>query len=131
GKHDIILLEDIVRFNLRNLFAPFGFNRFLGYIIKVTRDAELDIDNDISNNVIDEIEKGLKNRKKGRATRFVFDRNIDASLLDYLIKRLNLSKKDNLIPGSRIHNFKDFMDFPDSVFEDLHPRPKSFVHPML
>lgn len=131
GRHDIILLEDIIRFNLPNLFAPFGFNRFLGYIIKVTRDADLDIDNDISTNVIDKIEKGLKNRKRGRATRFVFDRSVDAGLLDYLIKRLNLSKKDNLIPGSRIHNFKDFMDFPQSVFEDLKPRPKPFVHPLL
>lgn len=131
GQHDIILLEDIIRYNLPHLFAPFGFNRFLGYIIKVTRDAELDIDNDINTSVIDKIEKGLKNRKRGRATRFVFDRNIDAGLLDYLIKRLSLSKKDNLIPGSRIHNFKDFMDFPDSVFDDLKPRPRAFVHPLL
>lgn len=131
GKHDIILLEDIIRFNLKHLFAPFGFNRFLGYIIKVTRDAELDIDNDINTNIIDELEKGLKNRKKGRATRFVYDRNIDKTLLEYLIKRLNLNKKDNLIPGSRIHNFKDFMDFPPSVFEDIHPRPQPFVHPLL
>lgn len=131
GRHDIILLEDIIRYNLPNLFAQFGFNRFLGYIIKVTRDAELDIDNDINTSVIDKIEKGLKNRKRGRATRFVFDRSIDANLLDYLIKRLNLSKKDNLIPGSRIHNFKDFMDFPASVFEDIQPRPSAFVHPLL
>lgn len=131
GQHDIILLEDIIRYNLPHLFAPFGFNRFLGYIIKVTRDAELDIDNDINTSVIDKIEKGLKNRKRGRATRFVFDRSIDANLLDYLIKRLNLSKKDNLIPGSRIHNFKDFMDFPQSVFEDIKPRPNAFVHPLL
>lgn len=131
GVHDIILLEDIIRYSLPNLFSPFGFNRFLGYIIKVTRDAELDIDNDISTNVIDEIEKGLKNRKRGRATRFVFDREIDGMLLDYLVKRLNLSKKDNLIPGSRIHNFKDFMDFPHTVFEDLKQRPESFVHPLL
>ena len=131
GVHDIILLEDIIRYSLPNLFSPFGFNRFLGYIIKVTRDAELDIDNDISTNVIDEIEKGLKNRKRGRATRFVFDREIDGMLLDYLVKRLNLSKKDNLIPGSRIHNFKDFMDFPHSVFTDLKQRPESFVHPLL
>lgn len=131
GVHDIILLEDIIRYSLPNLFSPFGFNRFLGYIIKVTRDAELDIDNDISTNVIDEIEKGLKNRKRGRATRFVFDREIDGMLLDYLVKRLNLSKKDNLIPGSRIHNFKDFMDFPHSVFSDLNQRPESFVHPLL
>ncbi len=129
-KH-IILLEDIIRYNLPHLFAPFGFNSFLGYIIKVTRDAELEIDNEINTNVIDELEKGLKNRKKGRATRFVFDRNIEAGLLDYLIKRLNLSKKDNLIPGGRIHNFKDFMNFPSGVFSDLKPRKKPFVHPDL
>ncbi len=131
GRHDIILLEDVIRFNLPNLFAPFGFNRFLGYIIKVTRDAELDIDNDISTNLIEELEQGLKNRKKGRATRFVYDRNIDKSLLEYLTKRLNISKKDNMIPGGRIHNFKDFMDFPAQVFEDLKPRARSMVHPLL
>lgn len=128
---DIILLEDIIRFNLPHLFAPFGFNRFLGYIIKVTRDAELEIDNDVNTNLIDELEKGLKNRKRGRATRFVFDRHIDTPLLEYLIKRLNLSKKDNLIPGGRIHNFKDFMNFPASVFANLQPRPGAFVHPLL
>lgn len=131
GRHDIILLEDVIRFSLPNLFAPFGFNRFLGYIIKVTRDAELDIDNDINTNVIEELEKGLKNRKKGRATRFVYDRNIDKNLLEYLVKRLNLNKKDHLIPGGRIHNFKEFMDFPSQVFEDLQPRSRSMVHPLL
>lgn len=128
---DIILLEDIIRFNLRHLFAPFGFNRFLGYIIKVTRDAELEIDNDVNTNVIDEIERGLKNRKRGRATRFVYDKNIDSNLLEYLTKRLSLSKKDNLIPGGRIHNFKDFMNFPSSVFTNLKSRNKPFVHPLL
>lgn len=131
GRHDIILLEDVIRFSLPNLFAPFGFNRFLGYIIKVTRDAELDIDNEVNTNLIEELEKGIKNRKKGRATRFVYDRNIDKSLLEYLIKRLELSKKDNLIPGGRIHNFKEFMDFPPQIFEDLKTRPKSLVHPLL
>ena len=131
GTKDIILLEDIVRANLPHLFAPFNFNRFLGYIIKVTRDAELEIDNDVNTNLIDELEKGLKNRKKGRATRFVFDRNIDAGLLDYMIKRLGMTKKDNLIPGGRIHNFKDFMNFPSAVFKDLKQRPKPFVHPLL
>jgi len=131
GSKDIILLEDIIRFSLPHLFAPFGFNRFLGYIIKVTRDAELELDNDVNTNLIDELEKSLKNRKKGRATRFVFDRNIDASLLDYLIKRLGMTKKDNLSPGGRIHNFKDFMNFPSAVFTDLKQRPRPFVHPLL
>lgn len=131
GTHDIILLEDIIRYNLPHLFAPFGFNRFMGYIIKVTRDAELEIDNDVNTNLIDELEKSLKNRKKGRATRFVFDRNIDAGLLDYLVKRLGMTKKDNIIPGGRIHNFKDFMNFPAAVFPDMKPRFRPFVHPLL
>jgi len=132
SERDIILLEDIIRYSLPNLFAPFGFNRFLGSIIKVTRDADLEIDNaEVSNNILEELEKGLKNRKRGRATRFVFDRNIDARLLDYLIKRLNLTGKDNLIPGGRIHNFKDFMNFPAEVFKDLKPRRRPFVHPLL
>ena len=131
GSTDIILLEDIIRYNLPGLFAPFGFNRFMGYIIKVTRDAELDIDNDVSTNLIDELEKGLKNRKKGRATRFVYDRTIDPALLKYLTRRLGLLKKDNQIPGGRIHNFKDFIDFPAAIFDDIAPRQQPFVHPLL
>ncbi len=128
---DIILMEDIIRYNLPALFAPFGFDRFMGYIIKVTRDAELDIDNDVSTNLITELEKGLKNRKKGRATRFVYDRMIDTTLLSYLTRRLGLLKKDNMIPGGRIHNFKDFIDFPSTVFDDIAPRQQPFVHPLL
>ena len=131
GQTDIVLLEDIIRFNLPSLFAPFGFNRFLGYIIKVTRDAELEIDNDVNTNILDELEKGLKNRKRGRATRFVFDRHIEPQLLNYLTRRLGLTKKDNLIPGGRIHNFKDFIDFPASIFDDIKPRKQPFVHPLL
>ncbi len=131
GTTDIILLEDIIRYNLPTLFAPFGFNRFLSYIIKVTRDAELETDNDVNTNIIEELEKGLKNRKRGRATRFVFDKQIEPALFEYLVKRLGLTKKDNLIPGSRIHNYKDFIDFPPSVFNDYQQRPKPFVHPLL
>ncbi len=131
GEKDVILLEDIIRFNLPMLFAPFGFDRFLGYIIKVTRDAELEIDNDVNTNLIDELEKGLKNRKRARTTRFIYDRQIDPVLLKYLVKRLELAKKDNLIAGGRIHNFKDFIDFPSTIFKDLQPRQQPFVHPLL
>ena len=131
GEKDIILLEDIIRLNLQSLFAPFGFDKFKGYIIKMTRDAELDIDNDVNTNIISQLEKGLKNRKKGRATRFVYDRTIHPLLLDFLIKRLGLTKKDNLIPGGRIHNFKDFIDFPASIFPDLKPLSQPFIHPLL
>lgn len=134
GSQDIILLEDIIRFNLPNIFGAFGFDRFLSYIIKFTRDAEIDIDSDVSTDMIAELVKGIKNRKKGKATRFVYEKNIDPTLLEYLIQRLNLTKKDNLIPGGRIHNFKDFMHFPVSVFKqigDLKTQRKSFTHPDL
>jgi polyphosphate kinase len=127
----IILLEDIIRFCLPTIFSFFGYDTFLAHIIKLTRDAEIDLDNDVSTSLIQKIEKGLKNRKKGKPVRFVFDKAIDPSLLTYLVKRLGLSRKDNLIPGGRIHNFKDFMNFPDVVFEQKSSRKKPFIHPKL
>ncbi len=130
GSH-IILLEDIIRFCLPNIFSYFGYDTFSSNIIKVTRDAEIDIDNDVSTSFIQKIEKGLKNRKKGKPVRFIFDKDIDSLLLNYLIKRLGLSNKDNILSGGRIHNFKDFIDFPESVFERKNPRKKPFIHPLL
>ena len=131
GEKNIILLEDIIRHCLPKLFTQFGFDTFEGYIIKVTRDAELDIDNDVNTDLIMSIEKGLKNRKKGKAVRLVYDKSIQKNLLDYLVKLLSLNRRDHLVPGGRIHNFKDFMDFPTEVFEKRMTRNKSFVHPLL
>jgi len=127
----IILLEDVIRFCLPQIFSFFGHDTFSANIIKVTRDAEIDIDNDVSTSFIQKIEKGVKNRKKGKPVRFIFDKDIDPSLLTYLIKRLGLSVKDNIQSGGRIHNFKDFMDFPDAVFQTKNPRKKPFIHPLL
>jgi polyphosphate kinase len=129
GEHDIILLEDLIRFCLPNIFSYFGYDKFSSHIIKVTRDAELDIDNDISDSLIHQIEKGLKDRRKGKPVRFVYDKDIDPLLLEYLMRRQGLSGKDNLIPGARVHNFKDFMDFPDSIFPP-HSHRKTFTHPL-
>lgn len=127
----VMMLEDVIRFNLKHLFAPFGFNKFSGHIIKVTRDAELDFDQDLSSDIIKDLEKSLRKRKKGNTTRFVYDKRIDETLLNYLVKRLNIKDNAALIAGGRIHNFKAFMDFPKSVFNDILPRPKPFVHPLL
>jgi polyphosphate kinase len=131
NEYNIILLEDIVRFCLPNIFSFFGYDQFSSHIIKVTRDAEIDIDNDVDSSLIQKIEKGIKNRKKGKPVRFVYDKNIDKPLLKYLIKRLNLSQKENLIPGARIHNFKDFINFPEAVFSKKSERNKPFTHPQL
>lgn len=129
-EHHIILLEDVIRFNLPAVFAYFGYDKYESWVFKVTRDAEIDIDNDLSTNIIQKIEKGLKNRRKGKPVRFVYDKEMDPGLLEYLIRRLNLSKKGNLIPGGRIHNFRHFMDFPD-VFPKKSYRKKPFTHSLL
>ena len=130
NEHNIILLEDVVRYNLRNIFSYFEYDRYQSWVFKVTKDAEIDIDNDISTTLIQKIEKGVKSRRKGKPVRFVYDKEIDEGLLEYLIKRLNLSKKGYLIPGGRIHNFRHFIDFPD-VFTKKGQRKKPFMHPLL
>ncbi|HEV8285287.1 MAG TPA: polyphosphate kinase 1 [Chitinophagaceae bacterium] len=130
-EHYIILLEDVIRSNLPDIFYYFGYDQFSAHVFKVTRDAEIDIDNDVSTSLIQKIEKGLKNRRKGKPVRFVYDREMDPALLEYLIRRMNLTKRDNLIPGARIHNFRHFMDFPENVFEKKSDRRKPFVHPLL
>ena len=130
GGHQIILLEDIIRINLPVIFSYFGYDYFESAIFKITKDAEIDIDNDLSSNLIEKIEKGLKNRRKGKPVRFVYDREMDEGLLDYLIRRLNLNQKSNIIPGGRIHNFRHFMDFPDIV-KQKSIRKASLTHPEL
>ena len=131
NEHVIILLEDVIRFCLPYIFSFFGYDRFSAHTIKLTRDAEIDIDNDLSTTIIQKIEKGLKNRKKGKPVRLVYDKDIDQGLLLYLIKRLGLSHKDNIIAGGRIHNFKDFINFPEAVFKQKSSRKKPFTHPYL
>ena len=130
-ENHIILLEDVIRFNLPDIFSYFGYDQYQSHIFKVTRDAEIDIDEDVSTNIIQKIEKGIKNRRKGKPVRFVYDREMDPGLLEYLVRRLNLSKRDNLIPGGRIHNFRHFMDFPEQVFKEKRNRKKPFDHPLL
>lgn len=130
-EHHIILLEDVIRFNLPDIFSYFGYDQYQSHIFKVTRDAEIDIDEDLTTNIIQKLEKGLKNRRKGKPVRFVYDREMDPGLLEYLVRRLNLSKRDNLIPGGRIHNFRHFMDFPEQVFKEKKQRKKPFDHPLL
>ncbi|ERJ59246.1 polyphosphate kinase 1 [Sphingobacterium paucimobilis] len=128
----VILLEDVIKFNLPHIFSFFGFDEFTAHAFKITRDAEFDLDNDINTNFADKIAKAVKSRRKGKPTRFVFDHEMDSNLVDFLIKKLNISKKDSIIPGQKIHNFKDFMDFP-AIFRKYH-KPKersSFLHPDL
>ncbi|MFL5811206.1 MAG: polyphosphate kinase 1, partial [Flavisolibacter sp.] len=131
NEHHIMLVEDVIRFNLPEIFSYFGYDHYQSGVFKVTRDAEIDIDNDISTTLIQKIEKGLKNRRKGKPVRFIYDKEMDPGLLEFLIRRFNLTKRDNIIPGGRIHNFREFMDFPKEVFNGESKRRKPFDHPLL
>ncbi|HLG04040.1 MAG TPA: polyphosphate kinase 1 [Bacteroidia bacterium] len=115
----IILLDDVIRFCLQEIFPPHEYGKVSAYTIKLTRDAELDIDNDVSKSFVEKISGSLKKRKKGLPVRFVYDKAMPADLLLFLRKRLKVIKQDNIVPGSRYHNFKDFIKFPDLGHKDL------------
>ncbi|MCX6212410.1 MAG: polyphosphate kinase 1 [Bacteroidetes bacterium] len=128
GTKSIILLEDIIKFNLPIIFSHFKFNKFDAHVFKITKDAEIDLDQEVGINFVDKISKGVKNRRKGKPVRFVYDKDMNAELLDFLIQKLHLTRKSSIIPGGHIHNFRHFMDFPD-VLVEKQERPKPFTHP--
>lgn len=130
GETNIMLLEDVIRYNLPHIFSFFGYETYSAHIFKVTKDAELDIDNDIATPLAQKIARGIKKRREGKPVRFIYDKEMDAGLLEYLVNKLSLSRKDNIIPGGRIHNFRHFIDFPN-VFTNKNPRKPAFLHPML
>lgn len=122
-KKYIILLDDVIRYCLEDIFLMFEYDSYQAYTIKFTRDAELDLDNDVSKSYIELITEGLKQRKIGRPVRFIYDKDIPADLLKILSKKFNISINDNHIAGDRYHNFNDFMNFPNLGSKDLEFSP--------
>jgi len=109
GSHDIIILDDIVRHSIFSIFP--GFDIIDSFSIKLTRDAELYLDDEYSGDLINKISKSLKKRNVGVASRMVFDREIPSHLLEYLKDVFELSRYDLLQEG-RYHNNFDFFGFP-------------------
>lgn len=116
----IILLDDLIRYCLHNIFSIFKYETLSAHMIKITRDAELDIDSDLSKSFIDKISKSVKNRSTGDPVRFVYDKSIDKETLSFLMKKMNIDNTDSIIPGGRYHNRRDYMDFPSLGRDDLH-----------
>jgi polyphosphate kinase len=126
-KH-IIFLDDIIRFGLKDIFFIFDFDEISAYTIKLTKDAELEITDDISESYIDKLSRSLQQRKLGSPVRFIYDRCLPEDLLKIITRKLNFGPDDVVIPSNRYHNFKDFMKFPNLgqkqfYFEDLVPIP--------
>jgi len=112
GKKYIIFLEDMVRFNLDSVFSALGYDIFNSYLIKLTRESELDIDNDVLKSFLEIMSESIKKRRKAPPVRFVYDKDTPPQLLKIVFKTLGIKSDDNLRAGGRYHNLKDFMDFP-------------------
>ena len=109
----VIYIDDIIRYGLKEIFFIFEFDRIEAYTIKLTKDAELEIADDISESFIDKMSRSLQQRKWGSPVRFIYDREIPLDFLKLLTRKLKFGPDDAMIPGNRYHNFKDFIRFPD------------------
>lgn len=120
GHHDIILLDDIVRHNIAFLFPGYKIND--SFSIKLTRDAEMYIDDEFAGDLIQKIKEQLNKRNQGNATRFVYDRDMPAEMIEYLSEVFDAKKLD-LQPEGRYHNNFDFFGFPSFGKKHLRDSP--------
>jgi polyphosphate kinase len=131
-KHYVMFLDDVIRYGLKYIFKMFDYHSFNAYTLKFTRDAELEIDNDISKSFMELISESLKKRKTGKTVRFVVDKKIPSNMLSFFMERLGIEKDDTVVYGDRYHNLKDLMNFPDLGLKELQYKPlEPLLHPRL
>ena len=118
-KNCIMFLDDVIRFCLPRIFAQFNHDKYEAYTIKITRDAEMELDNIAYQSVIDKVSKAVKSRKSGLPVRFVYDREIPADLLRFTQKLLKINKNDVHVCSGRYHNLKDLISFPTLKRKEL------------
>jgi polyphosphate kinase len=122
----IIFLDDIIRLFLPQIF--YGYNIHESYSVKLTRDAELYIDDEFSGSILEKIKKSLAKRSSGAPSRFLYDSSMPASFLKLLKESLLLIDED-LYPGGKYHNFSDFFSFPNPGIKELnYPDIKPLKH---
>jgi len=132
--HYIIILDDLIRYCLDSVFSMFEYDAISAHMIKITRDAELDIDNDLSKSFIEKISSSVDNRKISDPVRFVYDKSIEEDTLRYLTEKMEITDTDSVIPGGRYHNRRDYMGFPslgkqELMYKKITPLPIKGVEP--
>jgi polyphosphate kinase len=118
-KQYIILLDDVIRYNLHSIFNVFDYESITAHMVKITRDAQLEFDSDLSKSLLEKISDSVKERRVGEPVRFVYDQDIAKDTLEFLLKRMKIDSSDSIIPGGRYHNRRDYMDFPNLGRYDL------------
>ena len=115
-KHYIMFLDDIVKLHMKVLFP--GYKIDSSFSIKLSRDADLRIEDEFTGDLIEKIEHNLNKRETGLPSRFLYDEEIPKDFLTFLKQTFNLSTKD-LVKGGRYHNFSDFFRFPNPLSPQL------------
>ena len=124
----IILLDDVIRFCLSSHFYIFPCEDISAYMIKITRNAELDLDTDLNKSFIEKISTSVEGRKRAEPVRFIYDKLIDEEMLRFLKEKMGIQSTDSVIAGGRYHNRRDYMNFPhcerkELMYKPFHPYP--------
>ncbi len=112
-KNYVVMLDDVIRHCLNRIFFMFDYDAIEAHMIKITRDAELDIDDDLDKSFLEKISTSVSNRKISDPVRFVYDKRIKLDTLTFLTEKIGIEDTDSVIPGGRYHNRKDYMNFPN------------------
>jgi polyphosphate kinase len=132
GVHYLVILDDIIRMHLPEIFKIFTADTMEAYTFKFSRDAEIDLEETQVLSLVDKMSKGIKDRKKGEPVRLVYDGHMPVDMLHQLMRMLGMKENENVIPGGKYHNFKDFMNFPDfGIQAHHHPAQPPVDHPVL
>ena len=127
-KKYIMLLDDLIRHQMQYIFSIFSPTSFSAHMVKFTRDAELDFDDDINKSYVDKIASSVRERVDGDPVRFVYDKNIASDTLELLLEKFQIGSRDSIIPSGRYHNRRDYIKFPslgrtDLIYDKKPPLP--------
>ncbi|MEO0060062.1 MAG: polyphosphate kinase 1 [Bacteroidota bacterium] len=111
-KQYLIMLDDVIRYNIQSIFNIFDYQTIEAHMIKITRDAQLEIDTDLTKSMLEKIAISVKDRRIGDTVRFVYDQSIGKDTLQFFLSKMHIDATDSIIPGGRYHNRRDYMDFP-------------------
>ena len=119
GQQFVMLLDDLIRHQMQHIFQIFSPTKIKAHMVKFTRDAELDFDDDINMSYVEKVASSVRDRVEGDPVRFVYDKNIDNDTLEILLEKFQIGSRDSIIPGGRYHNRRDYIKFPSLGRQDL------------
>jgi len=119
GKQYVMMLDDLIRYNFHLIFNMFNYTSIEAHMVKITRDAELDLEENVGKSYVEKIRNSVKERMIGDPVRLVYDKTITESTLLFIMKKMGISSTDSLIPGGKYHHRRDYMNFPSLNRSDL------------